>query len=131
VPHIIVEYSENLGQNVKIADLLQAVHAAALATGLAPLDALRTRGEPRANYVIADGHPDNAFVAIVARLGPGRTPDEKHGLLNTIVEASNAAIGDAINNVMLSVEYQEIDATFRVNQNELRKTMQQRSAAPS
>jgi 5-carboxymethyl-2-hydroxymuconate isomerase len=131
VPHIIVEYSENLGQNVKIADLLQAVHAAALATGLAPLDALRTRGEPRANYVIADGHPDNAFVSIVARLGPGRTPDEKHGLLNALVEASNAAIGDAISNVMLSVEYQEIDATFRINQNELRKTMQQRSAAPS
>jgi 5-carboxymethyl-2-hydroxymuconate isomerase len=127
VPHIIVEYSENIAQSVTVSALLQAVHAAALATGLAPLDALRTRGEERADYVIADGHPDNAFVAIVARLGPGRTPEEKHGLLNALVAAANNAIGDEIKNVMLSVEYQEIDATFRVNQNELRKTMQRRS----
>jgi 5-carboxymethyl-2-hydroxymuconate isomerase len=127
VPHIIVEYSENIAQSVTVSALLQAVHAAALATGLAPLDALRTRGEERADYVIADGHPDNAFVAIVARLGPGRTPEEKQGLLNALVAAANNAIGDEIKNVMLSVEYQEIDATFRVNQNELRKTMQQRN----
>jgi 5-carboxymethyl-2-hydroxymuconate isomerase len=127
VPHIIVEYSANIAQSVTVSALLQAVHAAALATGLAPLDALRTRGEERADYVIADGHPDNAFVAIVARLGPGRTPEEKHGLLNALLAAVNNAIGDEIKNVMLSVEYQEIDATFRVNQNELRKTMQQRN----
>jgi 5-carboxymethyl-2-hydroxymuconate isomerase len=127
VPHIIVEYSANIAQSVTVSALLQAVHAAALATGLAPLDALRTRGEERADYVIADGHPDNAFVAIVARLGPGRTPEEKHGLVNALVAAANNAIGDEIKNVMLSVEYQEIDATFRVNQNELRKTMQQRN----
>jgi 5-carboxymethyl-2-hydroxymuconate isomerase len=127
VPHIIVEYSANIAQSVTVSALLQAVHAAALATGRAPLDALRTRGEERADYVIADGHPDNAFVAIVARLGPGRTPEEKHGLLNALLAAANNAIGDEIKNVMLSVEYQEIDATFRINQNELRKTMQQRN----
>ncbi len=130
MPHVIVEYSENLAERTDIPTLLANVHAAALESGLAPLDALRTRGEPRAQYVIADGHPDNAFVAIVARLGPGRTPDEKQNLLRSLLDAAKSSLGaDVAKDVMLSVEFQEIDATFRINDNELRKTMELRRPA--
>jgi 5-carboxymethyl-2-hydroxymuconate isomerase len=129
VPHLIVEYSDNLDSVVDIDKLLRALHNAALATGTAPADALRTRAEPRSRYLIADQHPDNGFVAIVARLGPGRSSEEKHAFLNALLASVEQSLGVAIDNVMISVEYQEIDAEFRINQNHLRETIKKRSAS--
>jgi 5-carboxymethyl-2-hydroxymuconate isomerase len=96
------------------------VHEAVLETGLAALDALRTRGEPRAGYRIADLHPDNAFLAITARLAPGRSDDDKQRLLNAMLGAAEQALGTAAANTMLSVEYQEINPGMRINKNNLR-----------
>ena len=127
MPHLIVEYSANLTAAADVAALLHAVHDAALATGLAPLDGLRTRAERRTEYVIADDHPDNAFVAIVARLGPGRSPAEKHALLDALIAAAERSLGAAVVNVMLSAEFQEIDAQFRINRSHLRETIAARA----
>lgn len=127
MPHLIVEYSANLEAHADMALLVDAVHAAALASGVAPLDGLRTRASVRSVYRIADGHPDNAFVAVVARLGPGRTPEEKHRLLDALMGAIEEALGAAAENAMLSVEYQEIDPEYRVNRNHLRAVIAQRT----
>ena len=107
--------------------VLDAVHAAARATGLASLDALRVRAEPRSLYRIADGHPDNAFLGVIARMAPGRTDDQKQMVLETVLTAVEAALGPAAANVMLSVEYQEIDARYRINKNNLRDTIAART----
>ena len=124
MPHLIVEYSTNLERDVDMRMVIDAVHAAALATGIAPPDALRTRASPRSIYRIADGHPDNAFVAVTARFGPGRTPEEKHRLLDALLLAVETALGPtATANAMLSVEYVEIDPEFRVNANNLRTVL--------
>lgn len=124
MPHLVVEYSTNLERHVDMRLVIDAVHAAALATGIAPLDALRTRAAPRSIYRIADGHPDNAFVAVTARLGPGRSAEEKHRLLDALLLAVETALGPTVAaNAMLSVEYVEIDPEFRVNRNNLRTVL--------
>lgn len=129
MPHLIVEYSTNLDSDVSMRMVIDAVHAAALATGIAPPDALRTRASPRSIYRIADGHPDNAFVAVTARLGAGRTPEEKHRLLDALMHSLENALGPTVAaNAMLSVEYVEIDPEFRVNRNNLRAVIAGRSA---
>ena len=69
MPHLTIEYSANVADHVDIDRLVGALHDAALATGVAALDALRTRAVRREHYAIADRHPDNAFVAVTARLG--------------------------------------------------------------
>lgn len=121
MPHVTVEYSTNLDQRVDMQPVIDAVHAAALATGFVPLDGLRTRGEPRSMYRIADGHPDNAFVAITVRLGPGRSADDKHRLLAALLDAVESTLGpDVAANVMLSAEWGEIDPAARINRNNLR-----------
>ena len=127
MPHLIVEYSANLEREMDPQALVDAVHAAALATGNAPLDALRTRASSRSNYRIADGHPDNAFGAVTARLGPGRTSEEKHRLLDALLGAVETALGPAAANAMLSVEYVEIDPELRVNKNNLRTVIAERT----
>lgn len=128
MPHLIIEHSANVADLVDIDTLVASVHDAALATGIAPLDALRTRAAPRQHYAIADRDPANAFVAVTGRLGPGRSDDEKHALLEALMAALDVTLGAAQHNVMLSVEYQEIDPEFRINKNNLRPVIAERLA---
>ena len=129
MPHLIVEYSTNLDSLINAQLLVDAIHQAALATGIAPVDALRTRAEPRTVYRIGNGHPNNAFIAIAARLGVGRTSEQKNRFLAAILEATETVLGAHAINVMLSVEYQEIDPEFRINKTNLRDAINARQDA--
>jgi 5-carboxymethyl-2-hydroxymuconate isomerase len=120
MPHLTLEYSANLADVADIDGLVRAVHEAALATGVASLDALRTRAVPREHYAIADLDPDNMFLAVTARLGAGRSDDDKQRLLDGLLAAIDRYLGTAQQTLMISVEYQEIDPTFRINKNNLR-----------
>lgn len=124
MPHLIVEYSANIdrrhGGAVAIEGLVRALHHAALATGIAPLDALRTRAAAREHFAIADEHPDNGFIAVTARLGAGRSAADKRVLVSALMDALTEHLGEAQRDLMLSVEYQEIDPDFRLNVNHVR-----------
>ena len=113
MPHLTVEYSANLKNQVDIFKLVETVHQAALRTGVFEIAAVRTRAAGRDIYVIADGHRDNAFVAISVRMAPGRSPETRRrvgqevfyavcGFLNKVYETTPLAI---------SLEVQEIDNT--------------------
>lgn len=123
MPHLIIEHSANVGALIDIGELVDAMHDAALSTGIAPIEALRTRAARRDVYAIADQHPDNAFVAITARLGAGRTDEDKRRLVEVLMETLDELLGEARRDVMLSVEYQEIDPAFRLNRNHLREVI--------
>src|SRR5580692_9335879 len=88
MPHLIVEYSANLDDQIDIQKLIEAVHQAALRTGVFEVAAVRTRAERRDYYVIADGHEDNAFVAISVRVAPGRPPETRKRLGQEIFDAA-------------------------------------------
>ena len=128
MPHLIIEHSANVTDLVDIDTLVESVHNAALATGIAPLDALRTRAVGREHYAIADRDPANAFIAVTARLGTGRTDAEQRTLIGALMAALDHTLGDAQRNVMLSVEFQEIDPDLRVNKNNLRPVIAERRA---
>ncbi len=127
MPHLIIEYSANVGDLADVAMLADALHDAALASGIAAIDALRTRAMQRDVYVVGDRHPDNGFVAVYARLGAGRSAADKHRLLAAVMGALDDHLGAAQANLMLSVEYQEIDPEFRINKNNLRSVIAERA----
>jgi 5-carboxymethyl-2-hydroxymuconate isomerase len=131
MPHLIIEYSANVADHVDIDRLVDALHDAALASGVAALDALRTRAVARDRYAVADRHPDNAFVAVTARLGAGRSHDDQQRFLDTLIDTLDDTVGAAGRTMMLSVEYQEIDPTRRINRNHLRPLVRERAAAPT
>ncbi len=60
------------------------------------------------------------FVAITARLGAGRSDDDKATFLRALMDALDDFLGDSTDTMMLSVEYQEIDPAWRINENHLR-----------
>lgn len=127
MPHVIIEYSGNVATVADIGGLVDAIHTAALTTGVAAPEALRTRAACREHYAIGDRHPDNMFIALTARLAAGRSDDDKAMFLRALMEALTTFLGDATTTMMLSVEYQEIDPRWRINENHLRTVIAERT----
>jgi 5-carboxymethyl-2-hydroxymuconate isomerase len=75
LPHLIVEYSANIEDQIALEALLDKLHTAALATGVFPIGGLRVRAHRTDAYRIADLSPDNGFVHVTAMIGQGRPLD--------------------------------------------------------
>ncbi|WP_018924338.1 5-carboxymethyl-2-hydroxymuconate Delta-isomerase [Salsuginibacillus kocurii] len=79
VPHLIIEYTKNLEQDLNINDLLKAMHAElAKRTDIFPLGGIRVRAYPAENYIIADGQEEDAFIHAALKIGGGRSDAEKN-----------------------------------------------------
>ena len=125
MPHIIIEYSANLAALTDIDALVAAVHQAALDDGLPALEALRTRAAPREHYRIADGDPAYGFVAVTARIGPGRDPQAVERFLTRLMDTVDETLAPLLGDhpVALSVEIQLIDPALRLNRNHIRSRL--------
>jgi len=75
LPHLIVEYSANIEDQIALDALLDKLHACALGTGVFPIGGLRVRAHRADAYRIADKAPDNGFVHVTAIIGHGRPLD--------------------------------------------------------
>lgn len=131
MPHICIDYSSNLDELHDMGALVDALHAATLASGIADPDGVRTRALPRPHYRIADGDPSYGYVALTARLGPGRSEPELQDLLQTLVdviETELAQLGDA-HPLAISAELQFIDPHWRINRNQIRARRRADAAA--
>jgi 5-carboxymethyl-2-hydroxymuconate isomerase len=75
LPHLIVEYSANIEDQIALDALLDKLHTCALRTGVFPIGGLRVRAHRADAYRIADKAPDNGFVHVTAIIGHGRPLD--------------------------------------------------------
>jgi len=128
VPHLIVEYSANLERAVDVPRLIAAVHAAALETGVFPIGGIRTRAERRDIYEIADGHPDNGFIHVQARIGAGRAPELRSKAAEHIfaVVKAETAKPFASRPLGLTFEIVEINPVGSLKHNNLHEIVQAR-----
>lgn len=113
MPHIIVEYSSNLENQIDVLKLVEEVHQAALRAGEFEVAAVRTRASRREYYAIADQHPDNAFVAIWVRIAPGRSPERRKRIGQDIFNAARKYLEQIYEStpMAISLEVQESDST--------------------
>jgi 5-carboxymethyl-2-hydroxymuconate isomerase len=75
LPHLIVEYSANIEDQIALDALLDKLHTCALGTGVFPLGGLRVRAHRADAFRIADKAPNNGFVHVTALIGHGRPLD--------------------------------------------------------
>jgi 5-carboxymethyl-2-hydroxymuconate isomerase len=128
MPHLTVEYSANLKRQVDILKLVETVHQAALRTGVFEVAAVRTRAAGRDYYAIADGHPDNAFVAISVRVAPGRPAETRRRVGQEIFDATCEFLKNVYKTTPLaiSLEVLEIDNTAAFRKKNLDEFVKQR-----
>ena len=110
MPHLTVEYSANLEEDVDIAAFCAAMRDAMLATGIFPLAGIRVRAFPCHAYVVADGDPRHAYLNMICRVGAGRDTETRLAAAEAIYAAAEghlkARVGDRP--VALSLDFDEL-----------------------
>lgn len=121
MPHLIVEYSRNVEEDVAPRELLRRLHETMVATPVFPLGGIRVRAAPRDLYIVADGDPDNAFVALVLRIGRGRDEAMRKSISEALMATLAAVMAPSLmkRGLSLSVEIQEIDEAGASRKNNL------------
>ncbi|GIO26531.1 5-carboxymethyl-2-hydroxymuconate Delta-isomerase [Ornithinibacillus bavariensis] len=80
MPHVTVEYTDNLRDDGDIKGLLLKINETLIAEGDAfPIGGIRSRAIELKDYVIADGTGgnDDAFVHVTLKIGSGRPNEVK------------------------------------------------------
>lgn len=128
--HIVIEYSAGLGNRLDLPTFLGAVHQAALSTGVFPVGGIRTRAYEARHYVIADGHPDNAFVHLSLKVGHGRDLETRKRACETIFDATCRHLAPLFETLPLgiSLEMQEIDPVLTYKKNNLHDYVKRRQS---
>ena len=129
MPHLIVEYSANLDADLAPPALAGAIHAAALETGVFPIGGCRTRLARREVYVIGDGHADNRFIHVQARIGAGRSAEVRQKAAEHIFARLKAVTADiyAKAPLGLTLEVVEIDPIGSLKHNNLHEIIAARA----
>lgn len=125
MPHLIVEYSANIEEALKVPELLTRLRDCAVASGVFPLGGIRLRGARRDHYLIADGDPANGFVHLTARIGQGRTLEVRQSIAQALFDVLCSHLADlyAERGLGISVEIQEIDAATSLKKNNLHERL--------
>jgi 5-carboxymethyl-2-hydroxymuconate isomerase len=128
LPHILIEYSSNLDGQLDFPRFLLALRDSALATGVFPIGGVRVRAHRADHYLIADGHPDNAFVHIMLRVGHGRDLGTRKGACDAIFATACQQLATLYERIPLgiSLEMQEVDAVLTCKQNNLHEYVKRR-----
>ncbi len=131
MPHVIIEYSANLDGDLAMPALAASLHRAALETGVFPIGGCRTRLARREHYVIGDGHPDNRFIHVQARIGAGRPADVRQRAAEQIFAAlkRETAAVFASRPLGLTLEIVEIDPVGALKHNNLHEIIAGRQKA--
>lgn len=91
MPHAIVEYSHNLFPDGDVQGLLAKLASALRdSEGVFPVGGIRVRAQRYDEYVVADGHADNAFVVVTFEIGAGRDPAFKKRFFDATFELVKA-----------------------------------------
>lgn len=119
MPHLIVEHTANLSRSHDMAALAQKMSDAAMASGIFPLAGVRVRMHPVDTYSVADGHTDNAFVAVIMRIGAGRelVARQQAGQLvfDCVCDYFSDELERGIMAISLDMEINDPDMTFKRN----------------
>ena len=123
MPHVQIDYSQNLEARLDIAALCRVLRDAAVGSGVLPLAGVRVRATAATHAVIADGNPDHAFLDISVRLRAGRSPEDKARATDLIFAAAEAfcAAVLASSSFMLSFEMRDIDPALSPKTSSIRR----------
>ena len=132
MPHLIVEYSANIEDQIALDTLLDKLHACALGTGVFPLGGLRVRAHRTDAYRIADKAPENGFVHVTALMGHGRPLDVQQRAGEELFATLTAHLEllYAKSPLAISLNIQEFHPVLNFKKNNLHEHVKRRGGKP-
>lgn len=122
MPHFIVEYTDNLKEDIKVEQLLKDVHQILIARNdTFPIGGIRSRAIELTNYRVADGLEDDAFVHATLKIAAGRSEEIKAEVCDAIFEVIKAHFDETMNKryLALSMELVEFSDSGTYKQNNI------------
>ncbi|MBC2887442.1 5-carboxymethyl-2-hydroxymuconate Delta-isomerase [Ochrobactrum sp. CM-21-5] len=132
MPHIWVEYSANIEKEINVPQLLENVQNALIDDGsIFPFAGARTRGVRVDNYLVVDGHPENAFVHVLMRVASGRSEADRKAAGERVFAKVKDNLADlmASRPLGLSVQMEESDGTVNLKTSNYRDYLKKRAAS--
>ena len=87
MPHVIVEYTDNLTPHTDIQSLLNKMSQVLIERGdTYPVGGIRVRAHKVTEYRIADGKEEDAFVHAILKIGKGRSEETKQATCEELFE---------------------------------------------
>jgi len=114
MPHIVIEYTANLGAQARIPELLKTVNQTMIAQdGVYPIGGIRSRALRLDDYRMADGAQDDAFVHVTLKIGSGRSEAVKKQTCDALFDAIKAHFAELYEKryLALSLEIVEFSET--------------------
>ena len=96
MPHCILEYSSNFNDTINLKKLLHDINTMLADTGVFNLLDIKSRAIEHDVFVVADGDPNRAFVALTINIFSGRPDDVKAN----IAESALQLLRDAFNTTL-------------------------------
>ena len=130
MPHLNIEYSANVADELDIQALVDRIHETALSTGIFPLGGVRTRAEARTHYRIANGDPAAGYIHMMVRIGTGRDVETRRSAGDRIFGALCDFTQELYDRrpLALSFELHEIPADMAWRKNNLHELLKKESA---
>src|SRR5688572_27801226 len=132
LPHLIVEYSANIEDQIALDALLDKLHTCALGTGVFPIGGLRVRAHRADAYRIADKAPNNGFVHVTAIIGHGRPLDVQQRAGEELLAALTEHLKSLYERspLAISLNIQESHPVLNFKKNNLHEHVKRRSRKP-
>lgn len=110
MPHIIIEFSDNLTRTTPVKDMVHDMHHALDGLYHVTLDRVKTRAIPCAFFHAGTAGEQGSFIHVTLRLLPGRTAEQKAHLSEILFDVATRYCPDAAR----SVEVVDLDgASYR------------------
>jgi 5-carboxymethyl-2-hydroxymuconate isomerase len=95
MPHIRLEYTENIGQAIRFPDLFAQLHETISTVGGIAIENCKSRAYGSPVYWIGRGQPTDAFVHLEIELLEGKPPELKQALGPACLELLRSYFGAA------------------------------------
>ena len=93
MPHVMVEYTDNLTPHTDIQSLLNKMSQVLIELGdTYPVGGIRVRAHKVTEYRIADGKEEDAFVHAILKIGKGRSEEAKQATCEKLFECNEGTL---------------------------------------
>lgn len=107
MPHLIIEYSDNVANEIVSSDIAEKLHYALGQCGLFKLDDIKTRSYAAKDFLVGDQGKDGSFLHLSLSIKAGRTLEQRQALSKTLLDMLTAHTNGID---QLTVDIREMDS---------------------
>jgi 5-carboxymethyl-2-hydroxymuconate isomerase len=124
MPHVIIEYTDNIKDEINFQELLEKIHSCLIRySDVFPVGGIRSRAIELTHYRVADGQENDAFVHTTFKIGAGRSEELKQEITEALFETIKSFFEPLFQKryLALSIELYEFHEKYSLKHNNIHK----------